>query len=268
MSTYFETFNETTSLLQISDNYLSIGVVRSGTLTAKFNDGVLYGFILQPNELYAVFRTDNDTLIVTETILYNGQRICYVASVNGAPVKYKVFGPSQTLAPMQSGSGMEIYNESGQIVFSSNYETGSVLESHSLPPKNLVTYDDGTYAQLNDGQWDPVVINDDRGSKYILSIQMPFGYCAPNSNGVAAKDNPNINWLSSRYYAGYTFQGGQIKTMTRSGNIPEGKMKTVIGGGSLNQIGYIYRIQQGGSWYFSYEAGIYAAAYCFTVIDF
>lgn len=260
MSTYFETYVADTNKLQISDEYQGIGVGRTGTCAANLSAGQVYGLPLLDDEVYAMFRTENDTLAISPCVVYSGHRIYYVGTKNGSTIKYKTVSTSSMFKKLNHGEGMEIYDENSALVYSSNYEAISVGDFYNINPNVFIHYSDGDNITLYNNSWNPVAINDD-GKGYIFSMGAPWG----GEYTVWSYSNVDTQWHRKIYYGGYTFENGTIKTLQTP--YISAQITTCLGGGDLNQIGNQYSYYAWSDKYGSYEeAGIWCANYSFNVL--
>lgn len=159
MSAYFYTLNDNGEL-QIDDSTVLQMVSKTNTVSANVTAGKLYCYQLDSNTLSAAFSIDSGTLYISpQGINSNGTRWYLVGANNNNTITCKQIIINTNLSPASSPfAGMEIYNASGKVIYSTKYECMSMETFCNRPYKfsNFTNgpgtmefesmYDDGYYA--------------------------------------------------------------------------------------------------------------------------
>lgn len=138
MANYFYSLNDSGEL-QISDDTVLQMISRTDTIPAtNINNGTLYGYSLDSNAFSAAFSLNgNGTLFVSpQGINSNGSRWYLVGSNTNNTIEAKQIVINNNISPASSPfAGMEIYNASGKVVYSTRYELMSMETFCHLPYK-------------------------------------------------------------------------------------------------------------------------------------
>lgn len=215
MSTYFESINDDGSSVQISDNYESMCVKRTGTFSANHNNGYIYGISLDDDEVFIAFRCENSILYISPIVSYGSKRVCYVSCSTDSAISYFTVGLYNSITkPSARNYGIEIYDENGKIVFSSNESKRATIIDHQHI--NCSVRDLGDKNQLlylqNNVNWGTPYSIADTGKRYIASYESPW-----QTPAVSIPSASNWGWHEHVFLmaGGYDFSGGMIRTQNR-----------------------------------------------------
>lgn len=274
MSTYFETIDNDNGI-QLSDNSPTYQVIRTGELSANYQKGEWYGFSLSNTESFATFKVNSGNLLISPMYIYNGRRIQYVSS-DGSSIKYKVFGDSRSVPPSTHLTGIEVYNNNSEVVYSSALDTLNYKLYKGIFPYSSIyngTGNDSNFMKIwTNMMWGGKVFWDlyaySGKDPYIMSYTIPWcvGYNTYDKNGDRAfgRKEYGIHFLS-----GYKFTNSDSFS-TRSSLFLISNMSTLRGDGDLHQLGVITSSHGGGHDYngrnYNY-AGIFCISYMFHIFD-
>jgi len=264
MSTYFETYYPSGTLeVQLSDKYLGFCISRSGTVKANFSQGELYGFELNSNESFVIARTNNDTLVISPIYkLSGGNSVVYMGTQNGSDIQYKVISLSKNIGHNEHNSGIEIYNENGELVFTNANSVIQFERNYICNATHWFVDDYGyCFTRLYDAQWQQATI-DDSSNKYIYSMQAPFGLSNPY-DGSPAMNSPRRPWT---YAGGYKFENNKITTLTKSICPNNGRVTKLLGGGTIDHLGKQYYYSDEPGMELDYWCGIWSGMYNFSTV--
>lgn len=273
MSTYFETVNNDGGI-QITDKESTFQVVRSGEVSANYQNGEWYGFSLINSESFATFKVNNGNLLISPMYICNGKRVQYVSS-DGENIKYKVFGDSKKITPSEHLVGIEIYNAQKEIVYSSALDLLNYKQYKSIYADSNISNRDGndnnfqktwTGMMLSNTWWEAYTYSGK--DPYIMSYTIPWvvGYNTYDKNGDRAFGRKEYG---IHYVTGYRFTNGySFSTMQNTRLISN--MSRLKGEGDLHQLGTVIKSSGGKHDYngknYNY-AGVFCTGYMFHVFD-
>jgi hypothetical protein len=214
MSTYFESIMDDGSTVQITDNYESMCVKRTGSFSANHNNGYVTCVALEADEIFVGFRCENAILYISPIVSCGGKRVCYVTCSNDSVISYFTASLyASIMKPSTSSYGLEIYDASGNVVFSSNQQARSTIIDHqhiNCSVRDLGSNNQLLYTQSN-VNWGNYAIADN-GHRYVVSYESPW-----QTPAVSTPLGSNYGWKSHVYInaAGYDFSNGQIKTQAK-----------------------------------------------------
>ena len=214
MSTYFESVCDDGSTIQITDNYESMCAKRTGAFTANHVNGYITCFALDADEIFVGFRCENAILYISPIVSYAGKRVCYVTCSTDSVISYfTVSLYSSIMKPSTSSYGLEIYDASGNVVFSSNQSARSTIVDHQHINCSMRDLGDKNQALFNQSNynWGNYSIADN-GHRYVVSYESPW-----QTPAVSIPLGRNLIWEHFCFInaAGYDFSGGMIKTQSK-----------------------------------------------------
>ncbi|MGE9900485.1 hypothetical protein [Mitsuokella multacida] len=274
MSTYFETIDNDNGI-QLSDNSPIYQVVRTGELSANYRNGEWYGFSLSNAESFATFKVDSGNLLISPMYIYNNRKIQYVSS-DGSSIKYKVFGDSRSVTPSTHLTGIEVYNDNREVVYSSALDTLNYKLYKSILPYSSIyngTGRDSDFMKI----WNNMMVNGkilwdlyaySGKDPYIMSYTIPWvvGYFTTEKKYgfVYGRKEYGIHFAT-----GYKFSSPDSFS-THSQTFLITNMSTLKGDGDLHQLGIITKSggsshdSEGHHWNY---AGIFCISYMFHIFD-
>lgn len=214
MSTYFESVCDDGLTIQITDNYESMCVKRSGTFTSNHNNNCITCVALDDDEIFVGFRCENAILYISPIVSYNNKRVCYVACNTNTVISYfTVSLYSSIMKPSASSCGLEIYDENSNVVFSSAQNKRSTIVDHAhinCSVRDLGNKNQALFNQSNIS-WGTYSIADN-GHRYVVSYETPW-----QTPAVSTPFGNNLIWEHFCFInaCGYDFSGGEIKTQNR-----------------------------------------------------
>jgi len=137
----FECKNDT-GYIQISDSVANLYMLYSGTIfvppKVPLSTSINYGTtvtITHPTSFDAICVATEDGYVVPQGIFSQSRTSVTIASnelTTQSTIKYWLFKKYSSLMPATSGYGIEIYDSTGGVAFSSNYP--KLMRSHSTLP--------------------------------------------------------------------------------------------------------------------------------------
>lgn len=258
VATYFETTNSKTGTIQINDTYMTYAVKRTGKIKANLSKGVVYGLAIADDEVLAGFRVKSGTLFVSPTLLHDNSKVQYVACDGDQEISYFTYAPVNKFTPVTHGAGVEIYDATGRLIYSSHYPSAKFIDFKTLPFKG--SYDAANIYYNGNDTWDSYSIANNN-NRYIVVYSSPWEVW------------PSIYRTFTRRnsVAGFVFSDGVIKNETGrhwpsdSGIV----VKTLTGYGSIGHFGTNYHTSDPDvpQSRFYDSGGIFSFDFCFSVMD-
>lgn len=214
MSTYFESILDDGSTVQIADNYESMCVKRTGTFTANHINGYITCIALDTDEIFVGFRCENAILYISPIVSYGGKRVCYVTCSTDSVISYFTVSLYATLMkPSTSSCGLEIYDENGNVVFSSGQNKRSTIVDHAhinCSVRDLGNKNQALFNQSNIS-WGTYSIADNK-HRYVVSYETPW-----QTPAVSIPLGRSLIWENFCFInaCGYEFTNNEIKTQNR-----------------------------------------------------
>ena len=178
MATYFYTKNDNGDM-QIDDNYEAIVSIKSGTVQANINNGQLYGLVLTSPAHCVGFYIDSGELFISPAVPYGDTFVVYVAADSNTTIHYEMLARCTSLSKAEHLAGMEIYNASGKLLFSTQYRTFSAYLG------KYARYASTTSIPLINGNTMVIQPGSDPEADMLYLLEALTGYAASSDSGAA-----------------------------------------------------------------------------------
>ena len=256
MSSYFQCYNGD-NVLQIDDTFVTKVLSSRGKISGcSCSAGNWYGLI---TDTPTSFRINYGTIYILPQVIFGGHIVTYVTTDNvNDNIEFFQWVNASSISKMEHGAGLEIYDSSGKLVFTSSNKTGNVSSTYLIQMTNTsMNNAHNAYEQIfTDSHWTKEVIIAMEGS--VLPLISP---CF----GEALTWRDMARW---QYVAGYTFTGNTISTQESLTKIA---VNNLAGYGNIDQISRIYDTWHTGSDDFQGEweewTGISACDYMFNIVS-